>query len=112
MSNHRINVRYELTTTLHQNFDETFHQLFIMDEYGDSIVFQNLAEVIEKVILYENITSNRLFVRKASVGYLYRQYGCRCSRVCAFRASFAKRQSDGLVVIKNYNISHTYAFNE
>ena len=113
MSHNEINVNYDITTTFHQYLDETFHQLFIIDEYGNSIVFANLDEVIAKVIVYENITNNRLFVCKSSVGYVYRQYGCRCSRLCEFRASFGKRQSDGLVVIKNYNIHHsTYDDNE
>ena len=111
MSNNGNSNRYFASTSLNRYLDETFYQLFIIDEYGDSIAFQNLDEVIEKVILYETITSNRLFVWKTSFGYQYRQYGCSCSRVCAFYATFAKRQSDGLVVIKSYNIKHTFPFN-
>ena len=112
MSHNEINVNYDITTTFHQYLDETFHQLFIIDEYGNSIVFANLDEVIAKVIVYENITNNRLFVRKSSVGYVYRQYGCRCSTVCAFFENFGKRGSDGLVTIKSNNINHTRPLNE
>ena len=52
MSSNGNNNCYEGTTILNQFFDGTFHQLFIIDDYGDSIVVQNVDEIIEKVILY------------------------------------------------------------
>lgn len=100
--------RNDVSTIIGTFFDETFHKMFIIDEHGDTIVFQSLDEVIHKIILYENITSNRLYVRKSAVEYVYRQYGCLCNRICEFRATFGKRRSDGLVVIKSYNIHHTF----
>ena len=113
MSNNNRNARYDHTTVINRYYlDETFRQLFNTDDNGESVVFQNLDDVVEKVLLYENITSNRLFIRKTAYNHQYRQYGCSCSRVCAFFANFGKRGSDGLVTIKTYNITHLSPINE
>ena len=66
----------------------------------------NMDQVISTIDLYQNITNRRLFVYKSTALPKFREYRCRCSIRCIFRAKFKLRRSDNKVILSSAVFHH------
>ena len=96
---------------MNPTFDHLFKDFFVVRSNGEEIPFpmENMDELVSRINLYKNMTNRRLIVYKSTTSttiQMRREYRCRCSSRCIFRAKFRLRRSDNRIVLSSAIFYH------